>query len=176
MSADFTYCRFDNRFSRPNYCWKYMSEKSFNTETETSSRVSSTVWTAGLFAVVTIWALLTGYYRMFSVFSGFDDEGYLMMSVKQFLNGDALYVEIWTLYGPAYYLYKWFVHGLLNLPITHDVTKFTTLLMWTLISLLGGLVARRLTGAAIGGAAVIESDCFARCRKTSSPTAKRTNL
>ena len=126
-----------------------------NTETETGAKtsLSSKIKLFGLLAAVTVWALITGYYRMFSVFSGWDDEGYLMMTVKQFLAGDILYKEIWTLYGPAFYIYKWTIHGLFDLPITHDVTKFTTLLMWVSIGLLGGLFVYRLTRSKFGAAA-----------------------
>lgn len=106
-----------------------------------------------LFAAVTVWAFVTGYYRMFTYFGTWDDEGYLMMTVKQFLAGDVLYKEIWTLYGPAYYIYKWIVHGLLALPNTHDCTRLITLTMWVLMSLLGGLLVYRLTNSALGAAA-----------------------
>ncbi len=65
------------------------------------------------------------YYQVFSRFVWYDDEGYMMLTVKHFLAGHRLYDEVWTLYGPIYFLYKWFVHGMANLPLTHDVVRLT---------------------------------------------------
>ena len=130
-----------------------MTSQNIDAVAKNSARTLSTLKTFLLFAAVTIWAFITGYYRMFGVFGGWDDEGYFMMTVKQFLDGDTLYSEIWTFYGPAFYVYKWVIHGLLNLPNTHDVNQFTTLVMWVLSSLIGGLVAFRMTRSALGGAA-----------------------
>lgn len=97
------------------------------------------------FAAITVWALAAGYYQVFSIFPAYDDEGYLMMTVKQFLNGGVLYDEVYTQYGPAYYLYQWLLHALTDLPITHDITRLTTLIVWTLTALLCGVFTFRVT-------------------------------
>ena len=59
------------------------------------------------------WAVtgLVAYLDVFSTFWQYDDEGFMMLTVKHFLDGYPLYNEIWTPYGPFYYLYKWVVHG-----------------------------------------------------------------
>ncbi len=106
-----------------------------------------------LFGAVTLWALPTAFFQVFSSFPWYDDEGYLMITVKQFVEGNILYDEVYTQYGAAYYFYKWLIHGLLNLPVTHNITRLTTLFVWILTSFLCGIFALRLTRSAVGGAA-----------------------
>jgi hypothetical protein len=97
------------------------------------------------FLITTVWALVSGFYYAFSVFAPYDDEGYLMMTVKQFLNGEVLYDEVYTQYGPAYYFYKYLLVGVMGLPLTHDVTRLTTLVIWTLTAGVSGLLVYRIT-------------------------------
>lgn len=86
--------------------------------------------------LLTVLAAL-GYYQMFSLFVLYDDEGYMMLLVKHVLAGHQLYDEVRTFYGPVYFFYKWLVHGLGGLPLTHDVVRLTALV----VRLLTGLVA-----------------------------------
>ena len=102
-----------------------------------------------VFGAITGWALLSGYFQVFSIFPPYDDEGYLMMTVKQFTNGGVLYDEVYTQYGPAYYFYQWLLHALSGLPVTHDVTRLTTLIVWTLTAMLCGIFTFRLTRSTI---------------------------
>ena len=98
-----------------------------------------------VFAAITVWALVSGYDQVFSVFAPYDDEGYLMLTVREFLNGGVLYNEVYTQYGPAYYLYEWLLHNISGLPVTHDLTRLTTLAIWTLTAMLCGVFTFRLT-------------------------------
>ena len=106
-----------------------------------------------LFGAITVWALTTGYYQIFSFFAPYDDEGFLMMTVKKFLKGGVLYDEVFTQYGSFYYIYKWFVHGFLNLPVTHNVTRLVTLVVWVSTAFLCGIFTYRLTRSILCGAA-----------------------
>lgn len=120
-----------------------------------------------LFGAVTLWALPTAFFQVFSSF--YDDEGYLMITVKQFVEGRVLYDEIYTQYGAAYYFYKWLIHGLLNLPVTHNITRLTTLFVWVLTSFLCGIFALRLTRSAVGGAAAYILTFLILFRMTDEP-------
>jgi len=108
--------------------------------------------TSSVFAVVAIWASVTGYYLIFSNFAIYQDDGYLMMTVKNFVEGGALYDEVYTQYGPAYYLIQWTIHSLLSLPITQDVVRLTSLVIWILTSIVCGLLILRLTRSTVFGA------------------------
>ena len=87
------------------------------------------------------------FYDLFSTFLRYDDEGYLLMAVKLLLDGNILYDQIATPYGPFYFLFKWFVHAGLSVPLTHDAIRFVTLVHWLLLAATCGLVVRRVTGS-----------------------------
>ncbi len=106
-----------------------------------------------LFGAVTLWALPTAYFQIFSTFPAYDDEGYLMMTVKQFLGGNVLYDQVYTQYGAVYYFYEWLIHHLTGAPVTHNATGLTTLFVWILTAFLSGIFAFRLTRSALSGAA-----------------------
>lgn len=88
---------------------------------------------------------LYAYYTVFSRFAYWDDEGTLLLMAKQFVDGHVLYDEVRTWYGPFYYLSKWFLHGLLGLPVSHDVTRVVHLAYWLATPLCCSLVALRVT-------------------------------
>ncbi|MFQ5679075.1 MAG: hypothetical protein ACE5HP_06420 [Gemmatimonadota bacterium] len=92
-----------------------------------------------------------GYHQLFGSFAWWDDEGYLMVSLRSFMRGLPLYDATYSQYGPAYYLLYSGLHELVGLPITHDVVRFMTLAEWLAISLGGLLIVRRLTGSWLFG-------------------------
>src|SRR5436190_5579211 len=79
------------------------------------------------------------------------DEGYLMITIQSFLEGNPLYDSVFTQYGPFYYFYEWIVRGLLAVPLTHDATRLLSLFHWVTAAALLGLTARRLTRSAVAG-------------------------
>ncbi|WP_148618901.1 hypothetical protein [Mariniblastus fucicola] len=85
----------------------------------------------------------------------YDDESYVMMTIKTFLEGDRLYAETYTQYGPAYYMFQQPLHGWFGVPITHDVVRFKTVAAWVLIGLLCGFVAAKVTGKQLVGIAAM---------------------
>ena len=87
------------------------------------------------------------YYQIFSTFAPVDDEGHMMLTVKHFLADHRLYDEVWALYGPVYFFYKWLIHGLCGLPLTHDVVRFTAMAGWLLIGVVAAVSAFGLTGS-----------------------------
>ncbi len=72
------------------------------------------------------------------------DEGYLMITVQSFLEGQSLYDTVYTQYGPFYYLYEWIVHALLRVPLTHDATRIVTVIHWVIAAALLGFAGGRL--------------------------------
>jgi hypothetical protein len=85
---------------------------------------------------------------VFAQFQSYDDEGYLLITVQQFLQGRPLYDAVYTQYGPAYYLWQQILHGMIGIPVTHDATRVVTLVVWLACSVLAGvpvwLLTRRL--------------------------------
>src|SRR3990172_4455506 len=84
-----------------------------------------------------------GYYDLFSRFSWYDDEGYVMMSVSQVLEGRPLYDEVFSQYGPFYYVVRVVLLVLLQAPVSHDVTRLITLATWITAAALCGLYLLR---------------------------------
>ena len=87
------------------------------------------------------------YYQIFSQYAAYDDEGYMMLTVRHFLAGHRLYDEVWTLYGPVYFFYKWLIHGLCGLPLTHDVVRLTATAVRLLTGIVAAVAAFGLTGS-----------------------------
>jgi len=86
-----------------------------------------------------------GHRLVFSQFQSYDDEGYLLLTVQQFLDGRPLYDAVYTQYGPAYYLWQEFLHGPIGVPVTHDATRLVTVAIWVASSALIGFLVWLLT-------------------------------
>ena len=100
----------------------------------------------GLYAVVAIGAFLAAYFGIFSEFAPYDDEGTLLVTLKAFVHGDALYREIWSVYGPFYYELFGGFFKLFGLSVTTDASRTIVLVIWVGTSLIFGVTAQRLTG------------------------------
>jgi hypothetical protein len=87
----------------------------------------------------------TAYFMLMTDFSRWDDEGSLMITVKQYLAGMRIYDEIFSGYGPVYYFYRWVLHSLTTLPLTHDAVRITSLIPWVGAALLCAWITLRLT-------------------------------
>ena len=87
----------------------------------------------------------------FSKFAPYDDEGTLMITVRGYLEGHRLYDDVLTYYGPCYYFYEWFLHGLLSLPLTTDVTKMICVCQWLVASTILAWAGKRLSGSTLLG-------------------------
>ena len=97
------------------------------------------------FALLTILASTPAYYMIYTGFSYWDDEGALMVTVKQYLGGMKLYNQISVPYGPVYYFYNWALRTLSATPVTHDVVRMSSLLPWLLTALVSAWIVFRLT-------------------------------
>lgn len=95
-------------------------------------RLMTLVFLAPIIAIASLTALL----QMLTAYSDYDDEGYMLLTVKHFLDGHALYSEVPTIYGPFYYLKAWVLHGLLSIPVSHDASRLLSVGVWLVISLL----------------------------------------
>ncbi|MBS1890995.1 MAG: hypothetical protein JST59_06870 [Actinobacteria bacterium] len=104
------------------------------------------VVTIALYALVTIGALVAGYFALFTQFAPYDDEGTLLVTLNGFAHGHALYNEIYTPYGPFYYELFGGLLALFGQDITTDISRTAVLVMWVGMSLVSGVTAQRLTG------------------------------
>lgn len=104
-----------------------------------------TLRVAGLVLLVGV-LTLTGWLLMSTSFMIHDDEGYVLLSLKNFSAQGRLYDDIFTQYGPTPYLYYDALHRLSGLPIDNLLGRTMALLHWIGAALAAGLIAWRLSG------------------------------
>jgi len=83
--------------------------------------------------------------EMFSFFADYDDQGFLMLTVRHMLRGARLYDDVPVPYGPVYYLERWLLHGALSVPLTHDAVRLVSALHWIGAALAAGFLAAAMT-------------------------------
>ncbi len=101
--------------------------------------------------LLVIAAGFAGYQQIFSVFAPYDDEGYVMISLVGYLQGEPLYDRTFTQYGPAFYAIHGVFHELSQLPVTHDIVRTKTLAVWLITACLGGFTVFRMTDRRVFG-------------------------
>jgi hypothetical protein len=71
-----------------------------------------------------------GFTHTFSTFRNHDDEGNMLLSIKQFNEGRPLYDDVFSLYGPFSFLVKWGIANTIHRPIDHDIGRLICLAYW----------------------------------------------
>ena len=104
---------------------------------------------------ITAWIVaLNAYYQVFSWFAEYDDEGYVLISLKLFRQGRALYDTVFSQYGPFYFAFMDAVLSALRINVSHDAGRFIQVGIWTATSLVCGLLIFGLTRNLAIGCAV----------------------
>jgi hypothetical protein len=85
------------------------------------------------------------YFRCFTDFSWFDDEGYVLLGIRALQQGSRLYDQIYTQYGPFYFLVQSAIYTALRAEVTHDAGRFIVIGFWLLTAILCAWCLFRLT-------------------------------
>jgi hypothetical protein len=116
------------------------------------------VYAALVYSVLALAFFIVAYYRIFSQFQPYDDEGTLLTTVQAFVNGDALYSDVYSPYGPFYYEVFGSLFSFTGWAVTTDASRLIVVVVWVLTSVLYGFVGHRLTGRlALGASSAIVS-------------------
>jgi len=99
-----------------------------------------------LLLVAVLAATLAVYPAMFSALV-VEDEGYVLISLHENLSGGALYDDVYSQWGPAFYVLMGGVFALPGLDLDHDAGRLVTLALWTATSLLCGASLLRFSGS-----------------------------
>lgn len=105
--------------------------------------VPATRLLAIVFGVFTAVLIAAAGMMMFSAFMFYDDEGYVLISLRNFAAHGHLYGDVFSQYGPFPYALYYVLH-LLGLPFTHTAGRLLTLVAWS--------------GAAIASASLVWHD------------------
>ncbi|MEA2400936.1 MAG: hypothetical protein QOK00_1339 [Thermoleophilaceae bacterium] len=95
---------------------------------------------------VVVLGAFVAYFRMFTSFAAYDDEGYLLVSLSEFLHGGTLYADVYTQYGPFYYLLFGGLFELAGQPVTSNAGRLIVVAIWVATATLQGMAVHRLTG------------------------------
>ncbi|MBA2608882.1 MAG: hypothetical protein H0U92_08095 [Actinobacteria bacterium] len=96
--------------------------------------------------------------------NGFDDEGYILISLRGWTSGHALYSDVYTQYGPAFFV---LIGGPLRLlgnsSISIEAARLATLILGLATAGILGFVTARISGSRYAGlfAGVIVASCSA---------------
>lgn len=91
-----------------------------------------------IFAAATAVAAYLGYLWMFTGFQNYDDEGFMLVSLRSFTSGHALYDSVVVQYGPFYYEF-FGLFGALGVSFDNDSGRLVTLAAWLAIALVAGI-------------------------------------
>jgi hypothetical protein len=122
-----------------------MADTGFLRKQSASHRLLRCLPFAGFFGLVAGVLGLSAYWQLFTTFRFWDDEGYVLISLRNFAGGGKLYADVCSQYGPAYNLFYTFLHRHLGVPLDTESARYLTLVAWVLTSLLGADLVRRFT-------------------------------
>jgi hypothetical protein len=103
------------------------------------------------YATFVIAAVLIAYWKTYTSFQAYDDEGYVLLSLREFLRLGGLYTHVYSQYGPLPYELWGAVYSVFGSHVTPDNARVIVIVVWLLSALLVGAAAERVTGSLITG-------------------------
>jgi hypothetical protein len=114
---------------------------------------------SGLVALAAVLAV-AGYWLLFTVFMGYDDEGYVLISLHNYALHGALYDRVFSQYGPFFFAAFDALHRVLGFAWTNSNGRLLTLTVWGATALLSAALVWRRTRS-IGATALTLAGVFA---------------
>ncbi len=124
-----------------------------------------------LWCVLAAVLLMTGYLLINTTLMPYDDEGFVLISLRNYLSGLRLYDDVFSQYGPWPYVYHQVITTLGgNAPMTHALGRALTLFHWVATALLCGLITWRLVRRQLAAALASVFAFTLTWQMTSEPT------
>lgn len=111
-----------------------------------------TVSAVALYSLIAVGAAVAAYFALFTQFGSGDDEGTLLVSLKAFTDGESLYRDAYSPYGPFYYEVFGALFKLTGIDIANDASRLLVTGIWVGVSCMYGVAVQRLTGRLLLGA------------------------
>lgn len=92
--------------------------------------------------------VLSAYWLLWTTFMVYDDEGYVLWSLRTFAEGGRLYEEVYSQYGPFFFLFNRALH-VLGVDFTNTAARALTLCYWIGTGGLCGALVWQQTRSAI---------------------------
>ncbi|MDP1580004.1 MAG: hypothetical protein Q8M02_06980 [Candidatus Didemnitutus sp.] len=73
---------------------------------------------------------LVGYWQLFTHFMAYDDEGYVLWSLRTYFAHGQLYTQVYSQYGPFPFVFYHALHVLTGCPVDNESARFVTLFYW----------------------------------------------
>jgi hypothetical protein len=105
-------------------------------------------------ATTSLFCAAAGFYRMFTLFAAYDDEGYVLVLLREVAAGRPLYDGVYSQYGPFFVGVMSTFFRATGLSIDHDHGRLLSLAMWLVTSLCLGVWAAVVAGSALAGGVV----------------------
>ncbi|MBF8306127.1 MAG: hypothetical protein HW398_1315 [Acidobacteria bacterium] len=80
-----------------------------------------------LLALLSAGLAAIGYWMLFSNLALYDDEGYLLLSAREYFAHGGLYDSVYSGYGPAFYVLADAFQWLIGSPVDHSSARLLTL-------------------------------------------------
>lgn len=133
-----------------------------------NQRVARIAWWSGLGMALVV----TAYLLVNTTFMPYDDEGYVLISIRNYLSGLRLYDDVFSQYGPWPFVYHELITGMLRTDLTHSLGRALTVFHWVATALLCGGLSWRLTRsqlAAVVSALLVFGLCWQNTSEPSHP-------
>ncbi len=110
-------------------------------------------WKLLIFGLLMVALAVIGYWRMFTQFMAYDDEGTFLWSLRGYCSEGGLYDKVESWYGPFFFTFNHLLHAATGLDFNHDTGRLLTLFYWCGTVLICGLISWRETQSLWAGLA-----------------------
>ena len=110
-------------------------------------------WKLVAFGLLMVALAVIGYWRMFTQFMAYDDEGCFLWSLSSYFSEGGLYDRLESWYGPFFFTFNHLLHTLGGLNFNHDTGRLLTLFYWCGTALFCGSVSWKQTRSLWAGLA-----------------------
>jgi hypothetical protein len=114
-----------------------------------------TALAVALYGTIAAAAAAAAYFTIFIGFAGYDDQGTLSLSLESFAQGDVLYRDVYSPYGPFYYELFGGFFALTGSAVSTEAGRLIVIAIWIGASCLYGVSVQRLSGRLLLGVAAM---------------------